>query len=334
MPAAQEPIASVVVATYNRSPLLARLVGALAAQRGDLVFEMVVVDDASTDDTWAELQGLAATAPFPLRALRLDRNGGPGRARNVGWRTAVAPLVVFTDDDCEPMPGWLAAMVAAGADADVVQGATFPNPDDYHSRRRPFSYTLRITAPSPWFETCNMAYSRAWLERLSGFDETFRSTAGEDTDLGWRAREAGARFTFAPRAGVLHDVRPEGFLDRVRDARRWGSVPRLVHDHPPLRGHLSGGWFRKRSHPPALLAAAGLAIALTPARWLVGTGGLGWRAVLAAGAAAPYVAHRLRGGRLPGRLRGVMAMPLALVVDLAEIVVLAWGSRRYRALVL
>ena len=325
------PVVSVVVATHNRAARLPQLVDALAQQKG-VTFEAIVVDDASTDETWEELQRLATHAPFPLRPLRLDRNGGPGPARNAGWRVATATLVAFTDDDCEPTAEWLAALVTAAAGADVVQGATLPDPDHYNTRRGPFSYTLKITGPSPWFETCNMAYRRAWLEQLGGFDEGFRFAAGEDTDLGWRAREAGAQIAFASQAVVFHDVRPEGFLDRVRDARRWAGVPRLVRDHPQLRAHLPRRWFWKLSHPPALLAAAGLVAALVltasaPGRWPFALG-------LASAAVLPYGVFRVLVRRLPGRVRSLPAIPLALVVDLAEIAVMARASWRYRTFVL
>jgi GT2 family glycosyltransferase len=326
-----EPLVSVVVPTHNRAGRLARLVDALGRQAGGVPMELVVVDDASTDGTWAELERLARGAPFPVRPLRLDRNAGPATARNAGWRAARGAYVAFTDDDCVPQPGWLAALVEAFADADVVQGVTFPDPVQA-AGRGPFSYTLNVVRESGWYETCNLALRREWLEKLGGFDEGYRHPAGEDTDLGWRAREAGARRVFAPRATVLHDVHPSGLRDRLRGLHRWEGVVRAVRDHPDLRQHLYRRWFWKWSHPPAIVAGAGLAaaaaiVARTPSRWPAG-------ALVAAAGCAPYGWFRLFVSHLPGGLSSLPAIPAGLVLDLGEVVVMARASARYRTLVL
>ncbi|MDQ2650606.1 MAG: glycosyltransferase, partial [Actinomycetota bacterium] len=75
---------SVVVATWNRADRLPRLLAALGDQVDAPPFELVVVDDGSTDDTPAVVAHLAASATFPVRSVRLDRNRGPAAARNAG----------------------------------------------------------------------------------------------------------------------------------------------------------------------------------------------------------------------------------------------------------
>src|SRR5438093_9901845 len=107
---ASTPIVSVVVPTRQRAPLLSRLVAALEVQADVGAFEVIVVDDASADGTGTALERLASAASIPVRAVRLAARRGPAGARNVGWRLARAPLVAFTDDDCVPQPGWLAAL--------------------------------------------------------------------------------------------------------------------------------------------------------------------------------------------------------------------------------
>src|SRR5204862_5945534 len=87
-------------------------------------FELIIVDDGASDDTWQTLQRLASSAPLTLLPLRHPANRGPAAARNLGWRSAKGPIVAFTDDDCVPQPGWLAALVAGMAEADIVQGRT------------------------------------------------------------------------------------------------------------------------------------------------------------------------------------------------------------------
>jgi GT2 family glycosyltransferase len=317
---------SVVVATHNRADRLARLVAALEHQRGVAgLVEVVIVDDASTDGTWPELQRLAtAAAGVEVRPIRLDRNQGPAVARNAGWRAARGPVVAFTDDDCVPARGWLAALLGRldRAGAGVVQGQTVPDPDGM-APVHPFAHTVEVTAEWGWYETCNIAYRRELLEALGGFDERFRLPWGEDTDLAWRARESGARIAFEPAAVVLHDVQPGTVLDQVRATRRREGVVIAIARHPQLRANLHQRVFLRPAHLPALVAAAGVVVAA--------------RSRLAGAAlAVPYCYVRTF-GRDPIRARRrhwPVAVPAMLVVDLAEIAMLARASWRQRVVVL
>jgi len=320
--------ASVVVATHERSALLARLVAAIEAQEPP-PREVVIVDDGSEDGTWMELQRLAAISNLRIVPIRFDRNRGPAAARNAGWRAATADRVVFTDDDCVPLPGWLAALTNALDDHEVVQGRTLPDPAQ-GGNWGPFSRTMEVLTETGYYPTCNIAYRKETLERTAGFDEAYRHPAGEDTDLAWRALETGARSTFVPGAVVLHDIRPSNWLVHVRDASRWSGVVLAVHHHPRLRERFHRRWFWKPSHPPALLALAGF----VGAAW----GGPSRRSAIARVAAlalvAPYVRYRMKVLPLaPGR-RGLAAIPQGLAADWAEIAVLAASSVRYRTLLL
>src|SRR3954467_15153837 len=146
------PVA-IVVPTHNRVALLSRLAEALARQHG-VEFEVIVVDDGSSDATPAELRRLASQDGLRIVPMRLDPNGGPARARNAGWRATSADVVVFTDDDCVPQPGWLAALVKRVDDADVVIGQTLPNPDQ-RGQGGPFAHFVRVTRDGGIYQTCN-----------------------------------------------------------------------------------------------------------------------------------------------------------------------------------
>lgn len=313
------PEVAVVVATHGRAALLPRLVAALQAQTLPRErFEVLVVDDGSRDDTPRVLTRLAGATPLRLRALRVEPNAGPAAARNVGWRHATAPVVAFTDDDCVPEPGWLAAGLAAledGAPA-VVVGRTLPAPDQ---PRGPFSRTLHVedTRHAP---TCNVVYRRADLELVGGFDERLRT--GEDTDLMLRVRGTGAAVVHAPGAVVHHDVSPSSVRDAVRNATRWVDLPALVARHPQVRSsHLHARVFWKPSHPRVILAAVGLTAAVgRPAAALL---------------TLPWLHHRLV--RVPltaSRRQRVASLPGAMAVDLTEVGTMVRGSLRHRTLVL
>lgn len=327
--AGPKPLAAcVVVPTYNRAGLLPRLVVALEAQRDVDDFEVVVVDDASTDDTHHVLTILAARSPLRLRVERLARNAGPATARNVGWLASQAPVVAFTDDDCVPEPEWLASLLRSAEQADVVQGRTIPNPDQLH-RMGPFSRTLDVGHEDGYYQTCNIAYRRSVLERLGGFHEQFRFPAGEDTDLAWRAREDGATTMFDPDAVVRHDIRPSGFSIALRDSWRWQSVPLAVRRHPGLREVFAAPYVWRVAHGlVASAAAGGLLVALAPRSPIA--------RLAAVALLAPYLRYRTSTAPLPGTgpRRRWAILPAAFAVDSAEVVACLVGSVRHRTLVL
>jgi GT2 family glycosyltransferase len=321
------PAISVVVATHNRAPLLARLFAGLEAQVGIADFDVVIVDDASTDDTWPVLNALADRSSLDITCERLPRNAGPATARNIGWRATSASIVAFTDDDCAPTPGWLARLHKSAADADVVQGRTLPDPSQRHNLG-PFSRLLDVAHEEGFYQTCNIAYRREILERLDGFFEEFRFPAGEDTDLAWRAKESGATTYFDANAIVHHDIRPSDFWVAIKDTWRWQSAALTVSRHPQLREAFVSKYVWRESHRVALGALAGVAaVALKPrsrAAWVAG-----------ATAAAPYVRYRTKTAPLPGigPRRRWLLLPGALAVDTAEIASCLVGSVKHRTLV-
>ena len=313
---ADSPAVSIVVPTRNRSDRLRALLASLGEQDGP-GFEVIVVDNSSDDDTLAAIADADAAADAHVRAIHLPQPMGPAVARNRGWRSARGELVVFTDDDVVAQPGWLGALWAAHQrqpDA-IVQGRTEPDPRELH-RLTAFSRSQAATGPGPWFQTCNIAYPRELLERLDGFDESFWEAAGEDTDLGWRAVEAGTRVVYEPNAVNWHAVHDAGPLALIRASQKWRLAVRNVARHPDLRAALHTGVFWKRSHGWLLLAAAGILL-------------LRGRGILAL---APYVIeHRSQHGSYAGT---VAALPAHVAVDAAEMVAMLRGSVEAGTLVL
>jgi GT2 family glycosyltransferase len=318
------PRVSVVVPTRDRVDRLHNLLRSLAAQSlpaGE--FEILVVDDGSTEPVTEPEEWSQGNRPA-LRILRREESGGPGAARNIGWRAAQGPLIAFTDDDCRPDPDWLRAVLACwGEENEVfVQGRTLPDPDD--GPVEPLSRTIILEGPNELYVTCNAAYSQALLERIGGFDERYLKS-GEDVDLGWRAKKAGGRPVFGEEAVVYHAVTKPDLRATLRWTTRWTDAPRVLRAHPELRGILVAGIFWKDSHPPLLALLAGAAAAQgrrSPALLVV--------------AALPYFLHyrrRYAPGRRPWRTLARL-LPRHLVVDLCEVGTVLVGSLRHRKLML
>jgi glycosyltransferase involved in cell wall biosynthesis len=310
------PSVSVVVATKNREGMLRALLSCLEAQTLDReAFEVLVVDDGSTDGTRAALEEAVQQGKLNLRALSHEQSRGPAAARNHGWRSARGELIAFTDDDCEPVAAWLERILAE-AEANpgqIIQGRVLPNPREAGNAGA-FSRSLLVDRPSPHYETANVLYPRAVLEELDGFDEQYGAPAGEDTDLGWRSRARGVDYVFAPTALVHHAVHQRGAMNTLRDALRATDSVRPYRDHPGLRAHLDMGHFYDRSH--AFLLQAALAVALarrTPATLLF---------------AAPYVAHMVRRGRIEGK--PLHAAPFFVLRDAVEVYATLRGAVRHR----
>ncbi|HVS00990.1 MAG TPA: glycosyltransferase [Thermoanaerobaculia bacterium] len=218
---------SVVVCTRDRPAALARCLTALA-RLDDVAYEVVVVDNAPSDDAAARV--VDAT---PFRYVREDRPG-LDRARNRGAAEARYSLIAYTDDDVEAEPGWLSGIAAAFADPGVA-GVTgrvlaadlstpaqrlferYGNGMDKGETARLFRYDqlgafgrLAVQAVGVG---ANMAFRRAALETVGGFDPTLDvgtpAHGAGDLDLFHRLLRAGFILRYEPSARVRHHHRRE-----------------------------------------------------------------------------------------------------------------------------
>ncbi|MCW2779403.1 MAG: glycosyl transferase family 2 [Frankiales bacterium] len=299
---------TVCVVVKDRRALMLRCLDAVLAQDPD---EVVVVDNGSTDGTWEALQERAGQEP---RLHVLQDTGSLGRARNTAARTATGDVVAFTDSDCRPRAGWLAAGLAALTDGvGVVQGRTVPE----HPPTARWSATQDIAAPSGLFEACNVLYRRQALLDAGGFDEQV-GFFGEDTAAGWAVERAGWHSTWAGDAVVEHVVTTPGFGWQLRRTRGYANWPALLRAFPEKRSLLWHGVFLRRRSAETDLALAGVVAALLGRR----------RALLLA---APFVwRHRPR-----GLSRGALLdAGSAAAFDVAVGVALLRGSVAARTVVL
>ncbi len=230
--------ASIVVPTYNQSRKLARLLASLERLVNPETFEVVIVDDCSPDDTCAVVEAwIEKGLPFAARLLRLERNGGPGRARNAGLREARGAIVAFTDSDCVVEPGWLEELVRpvdlGKRIAGVAGKVKALSEKSFLARYNIVNMSLEPQwTPTYQFErtylvTCNCCYHRQTLLDAGGFPEDIRTPGGEDIAASILLWKQGWRYAYATDAVVFHDF--ESSLRRfIRTFRNYGYGTALV----------------------------------------------------------------------------------------------------------
>ncbi len=227
----ESPRVSVVIPTRDRTKGLLRLLLALRSQTLDPArFEAIVVDDGTRGGAAAVLAMAREGARFPIRAVRLSGKG-PAAARNAGIALARAPLVAFVDDDCEPEPEWLEALLGRAKDDEPTLGAVAGRVVAAPSRTFAGRYAAAARLlDDPRVErgedgvfpvTANALVPSAVLADAGGFDERFLAAGGEETDLFARIRERGLRFRSAPGAVVRHHF-PDRLATIVGSAFRYG----------------------------------------------------------------------------------------------------------------
>ena len=321
------PLASVIIPVRNRRDLLRLTLDALAAQTFT-DFEVIVIDDGSTDGS-AEEATADAAAGRPVHVVAGNGEGAVA-ARIIGVDKARGKILVFTDSDCVPAPGWLAAGVEAVLDgADVVNGLTQPI-----RPLRPLERSLG-SGREGLYPTCNMFFRREAYEAAGGFDAGagarwgFRPGRGaglgfgEDTLLAWRVRRAGEA-RYVPEALVYHAVLDFDLADMVNRNWQIAAFPALLREVPELRDTLL---FKRRvllQPKNRLPLHAAVAALLTGHK----------RA--AAAAAVVWVAYRFRDlGKLEATLgERVQALPVELLIDVVTATALMLGSARTGKLVL
>ncbi len=232
---------SVVVCTYNRAASLGLTLKALEEQvvPPALAWELVVVDNNSTDTTREVVGAFATTARIRVRYLFEPRQG-LSHARNAGVGQAGGAIVAFTDDDVRPEPDWVAGVraIVDETGADIVGGRILPQwehrPPPWLAARpairgpfaimdQPLGGPLLEARGKPNVWGANMAFRREVFARAGLFDPGLGVTGqklyrGEEVDLVRRALDAGCRVVYDPRLVVWHRI-PAGRMRRRHVAR-------------------------------------------------------------------------------------------------------------------
>jgi glycosyltransferase involved in cell wall biosynthesis len=284
---------SVVIPTHNRLEVLVEVLQALDMQEGAPAYEVVVVDDGSTDGTGDWLRSRAATFRFPLRIFSQE-NRGPAAARNTGVAVAAGRWVAFLGDDTVPETGWLAAHRAAhkrhGDDPlRAVIGYT-----GWHPRMRlnpflryinehglQFGYALirdPEDVPFNFLYTSNLSLPRDLL-LAEPFDLRFPYAAWEDIEVAYRLRKRGLRLAYEPAARVAHDHPTDLARFAVRQEKAGYCAVVFYRLHPELGSFLGLAPEGPPPVPPGLGQGVLEALVRALQNWPVSLPGI-WEKVL------------------------------------------------------
>lgn len=258
---------SVIIPTFNRGGrILGTLEGLCKQSLPTEQFEVVIADDASTDDTRERVDAFLRTNSLTgWRCMSLANNGGRAAAINAGALAATGDVILCTDDDIVPVPTWVERHLGRheGHNAPVAVVGSVVYPDEWIRRSNLVRFhnstylgtegnrvTTRLKKghafPLSHFAGGNCSLSRRVLIDAGMFNEHMRR--GQDGELAFRLARRGVQFVFEPRAKVVH------YADAASSYPKWLSafkryyvenVPFMLERYPD-EYHQFGHWFLER----------------------------------------------------------------------------------------
>lgn len=236
--------ASIIIPNYNRANALIQTLSALSEQNvSPSSFEVIVVDDGSTDGSVARVRDMVL--PFTLKILE-QSNQGPGAARNRGTEIAESDLLVFLDADMIPAPDLLKGYMAMFNQYPraIIIGRQTPWPKAYTKRfiqiyssslasdLGPISSEVEFHA----LASGNFGVDRQSFQALQGFDENL--WMNEDVDLGFRASKAGIKILYNPTCKGFHNhpKSPDQIFSQIQKSAWWTAS--MIKKHPEMSGQI------------------------------------------------------------------------------------------------
>ncbi|MGB0010901.1 MAG: glycosyltransferase, partial [Candidatus Sulfotelmatobacter sp.] len=196
---------SIIIPTFNGACRIANCLDALLQQAAAHNAEILVVNDGSTDNTAEIVQRYSGVR------LITQANAGPAAARNRGASEARGAILVFTDDDCVPMPDWLEAMLQPFGDSDIVgaKGVYRTHQKSLVARFVQIDYEDRYRLMAAhdsidFVDTYSAAFRRDRFLEMTGYDTSFPLACAEDIELSYRMSARGWKMKFVPNAIVYH----------------------------------------------------------------------------------------------------------------------------------
>jgi len=226
----QRPMLSVIIPACNAAHVLGEQLEALKAQEYDGDWEIVVVNNCSTDGTADLVQDYQRLMPNLYLVHALARQNASYYARNVGVQAARGEALLFCDADDVVAPGWLRALAEAFEKHDLVAGAVKVDTLNQSAPWRPLG--LNVERPVldflPFINGCHLSVSREAFEAVGGFSEEFSSSG--DADFTWRLQLHGYAIHYAP-AAVVHYRYRETLWELWKQFSRYGRGHPLLYQH-------------------------------------------------------------------------------------------------------
>ena len=196
---------SIIIPTFNGASRINNCLDALLKQTAERDAEILVINDGSTDNT-ADV----VTRHAGIRLVS-QANAGPAAARNRGASEARGTIILFTDDDCVPMPNWLDAMIKPFDDPEVVgaKGVYRSHQKSLVARFVQVEYEDRYRMMADlesidFIDTYSAAFRRDRFLEMTGYDTSFPVACAEDVELSYRMSARGWKMKFVPTAIVYH----------------------------------------------------------------------------------------------------------------------------------
>lgn len=238
----KSPAASIIIPTRNRAALLERFLPLLAEQSVSDPYEIIVVNNGSTDST-ANVVGEAAKR-WPHVKMIVEQIPGSARACHTGAAAAKSPIVVFIDDDMSVDPDFVSHHLRAHRETpgNCILGHILSAPSR-HPFERMLAYiydgprtTLAHRQPEPSdYWSGNVSMARDLYFQLGGYNEEFaRIGYGKDVEFGMRVVAAGVKMRFVPEA-ISYQHFIERFGERLEKAVRTGfALAYIKENHPEV----------------------------------------------------------------------------------------------------
>ncbi|MSO38737.1 MAG: glycosyltransferase [Acidimicrobiia bacterium] len=266
----QVPDLSIVIASFNASKTLADQLEALTAESWGGTWEIIVVDNNSTDSTFDLANRVALNCPR-LRIVRATDGQGPSYARNAGARAAIGRSLAFCDADDVIASGWVGAMGEALATNEFVTGPVeleLLNPTWLASSKGTSGTNDLVWFDDlfPFASSCNLGVGRERFLAMGGFDETL--AVGEDIELSLRLHLAAIQLQFRDEATIHYRYRA-GTADSFRQAIAYGAArPVIAERLVKLGGKQADRWNGARNWAWLLRHIALLGNRAGRSRWL------------------------------------------------------------------